>query len=204
MKLLSWNVNGVRATLNKGLIEWMEREQADVVCLQETKAREKQVDVIWPEGYTAHWHSAEKAGYSGTLTLTRRKTLSVQRGLDGLLEDKEGRVLTTEFDDFFLVNCYTPNAKRELERLPYRHKEWDPAFLKFLKRLETRKPVVFCGDLNVAHEPIDLAIRRAMSALTASRGRSAKVFPTSWRRASSTPSARCIPGSPASTRGGAR
>jgi exodeoxyribonuclease-3 len=157
MKLVSWNVNGVRATLNKGLLDWLEREQADVVCLQETKAREEQVDVIWPEGYAAHWNSAEKPGYSGTLTLTRRPTLSVQRGLGGLLEDKEGRVLTTEFDDFFLVNCYTPNAKRELERLPYRHKEWDPAFLKFLRTLEEMKPVVFCGDLNVAHTPIDLA-----------------------------------------------
>jgi exodeoxyribonuclease-3 len=156
MKLVSWNVNGVRATLNKGLLDWLEREQADVVCLQETKAREEQVDVIWPEGYAAHWNSAEKPGYSGTLTLTRRPTLSVQRGLGGLLEDKEGRVLTTEFDDFFLVNCYTPNAKRELERLPYRHKEWDPAFLKFLRTLEEMKPVVFCGDLNVAHAEIDL------------------------------------------------
>ena len=157
MKLVSWNVNGVRATLNKGLLDWIEREQADVVCFQETKAREEQVAVIWPAGYAAHWNSAEKPGYSGTLTLTRRPTLSVQRGLGGLLEDREGRVLTTEFDDFFLVNVYTPNAKRELERLPYRHKEWDPAFLKFLRTLEEMKPVVFCGDLNVAHLPIDLA-----------------------------------------------
>ncbi len=157
MKLVSWNVNGVRATLNKGLLDWLEREQADVVCFQETKAREEQVDVLWPEGYAAHWNSAEKPGYSGTLTLTRRRTHGVQRGLGGLLEDKEGRVLTTEFDDFFLVNVYTPNSKRELERLAYRHKEWDPAFLKFLKQLEATKPVVFCGDLNVAHTPIDLA-----------------------------------------------
>ncbi len=157
MKLLSWNVNGVRATLKKGLLDWIEREQADVICLQETKAREEQVEVIWPEGYSSHWNSAEKPGYSGTLTLSRLPVLSVQRGLGDILPDNEGRVLTTEFADFFLVNCYTPNAKRGLERLPYRHKEWDPAFLKFLQRLEQRKPVVYCGDLNVAHTPIDLA-----------------------------------------------
>jgi exodeoxyribonuclease-3 len=157
MKLLSWNVNGVRATLNKGLLDWMEREQADVVCIQETKAREEQVDVIWPSGYSAHWNSAEKAGYSGTLTLSRLPILSVRRGLGSHIEDREGRVLTTEFNDFFLVNCYTPNSKQALERLPYRHKEWDPAFLRFLRELEAAKPVVFCGDLNVAHTPIDLA-----------------------------------------------
>lgn len=157
MKLVSWNVNGVRAVLKKGLLDWIVSENADVVCLQETKARPEQVEVEWPAGYEAHWHSADKPGYSGTLTLTKRPPLSVARGLGKFTADNEGRVLTTEFADFFLVNCYTPNAKRELERLEYRHKDWDPAFLKHLKLLEKKKPVIFCGDLNVAHTEIDLA-----------------------------------------------
>ena len=122
---------------------------------------QEQVEVIWPEGYQAHWNSAEKKGYSGTLTLTRIPTLSVSRGLGSILEDREGRVLTTEFPDFFLVNCYTPNSKRELIRLPYRHQEWDPAFQKYLQALETTKPVIFCGDLNVAHTEIDLSNPKA-------------------------------------------
>ena len=162
MKLVSWNVNGIRAVLNKGcLLEWLKREQADVVCLQETKARPEQVAMLWPLGYEAHWHSAERPGYSGTLTLARTAPLAVTRGMAGPVEDHEGRVLTTEFPEFFLVNCYTPNAKRELERLEYRHREWDPAFLAHLQRLERTKPVIFCGDLNVAHTEIDLANPKA-------------------------------------------
>ena len=161
MKLVSWNVNGIRAVLNKGLLDWIKREQADIVCFQETKAREEQVAVVWPDGYEAHWHSAERPGYSGVLTLTRHKPLSTTRGMGALLGDNEGRVLTVELPEFFLVNCYTPNAKRELERLEYRHREWDPAFLKHLKQLERKKPVVFCGDLNVAHTEIDLANPKA-------------------------------------------
>ena len=157
MKLISWNVNGVRAVLGKGLLEFIRSEDPDILCLQEVKAQPEQVDVEWPAGYEAHWNSAEKKGYSGTLTLTRAKSLSVERGLGGFPEDREGRVLTTEHAEFFLVNCYTPNSQRELTRLDYRHREWDPAFLRHLRSLEKRKPVVFCGDLNVAHTEIDLA-----------------------------------------------
>ena len=161
MKLLSWNVNGLRAVLGKGLLDFIRSEDPDVVCLQEIKAQPEQVEVEWPAGYVAHWNPAEKKGYSGTLTLTREKVLAVERGLGKHLEDREGRVLTTEFADFFLVNCYTPNSQRELTRLDYRHREWDPAFLRHLKALEKRKPVVFCGDLNVAHTEIDLANPKA-------------------------------------------
>jgi len=161
VKLISWNVNGVRSALSKGLLAYIEAEQPDALCLQEVKAMPDQVEIAWPSGYQAHWNPAEKKGYSGTLTLTRTAPLSVRSGLGKLLEDREGRVLTTEFADFFLVNCYTPNSKRELTRLDYRHREWDPAFLQFLKTLEKTKPVVFCGDLNVAHTEIDLANPKA-------------------------------------------
>lgn len=161
MKLISWNVNGVRSALNKGLMDFIHAEKADVICLQEVKASPDQVEVQWPKGYEAIWHPAEKKGYSGTLTLTRSKPMSVARGLGTWLSENEGRVLTTEFPEFFLVNCYTPNSKRELTRLPYRHKEWDPAFLAYLKALEKTKPVIFCGDLNVAHTEIDLANPKA-------------------------------------------
>lgn len=161
MKLISWNVNGVRSALGKGLLEFLQAEKADVVCLQEVKAMPDQVEVQWPKGYEAIWHPAEKKGYSGTLTLTRSKPVSVNRGLHTWLSENEGRVLTTEFPEFHLVNCYTPNSKRELSRLPYRHKEWDPAFLSYLKALEKTKPVIFCGDLNVAHTEIDLANPKA-------------------------------------------
>lgn len=161
VKLISWNVNGVRSALSKGLLTYLESEKPDVLCLQEVKAQPDQVEALWPAGYTAHWNSAEKKGYSGTLTLTRLPTVSVQRGLGTLLDDREGRVLTTEFQDLFLVNCYTPNSQRELTRLDYRHREWDPAFLSYLKTLESSKPVIFCGDLNVAHTEIDLANPKA-------------------------------------------
>jgi exodeoxyribonuclease-3 len=161
MKLVSWNVNGVRSALGKGLLDWIRRERADVVCLQETKARPEQVPAIWPRGYEAHWHSADQAGYAGVLTLTKTPPLSVTRGLGDLLADTEGRVLTLEFADHYLVNCYTPNAKRDLSRLDYRHRQWDPAFRRYLQTLAQRKPVVFCGDFNVAHTEIDLANPKA-------------------------------------------
>jgi exodeoxyribonuclease III len=161
MKLVSWNVNGVRSALRQGLMEFLITEKPDVLCLQETKAHPEDVEVSWPDGYHAHWHSADKRGYSGTLTIIRPPTRSVNRGLGRLLTDTEGRVLTVELDDFFLVNCYTPNSKRDLARLPYREKEWDPAFRKHLRKLEATKPVIFCGDLNVAHTEIDLANPKA-------------------------------------------
>jgi exodeoxyribonuclease III len=159
MKLVSWNVNGIRSALGKTLAEFIASSDADVYAFQETKAERSQVESLTfpPRGYHAYWNSAEKKGYSGTLVLSKDKPLSVSYGLGLPDHDKEGRVITCEFADFVLVNVYTPNAKNDLARLKYRHDEWDPAFLSYVSKLETTKPVVICGDLNVAHEPIDLA-----------------------------------------------
>jgi len=158
MRLLSWNVNGVRAALKKGLLDWMAASRADVICLQETKAHPGDVQhVPWPAGLQPHWHSAEKKGYSGTVVFTRTPPLAVTDGIGSAAHDREGRVITAEYPDFFVVNVYQPNSQRGLTRLAYRTEEWDPQFLKFLRKLERRKPVVFCGDLNVAHQEIDLA-----------------------------------------------
>lgn len=158
MKLVSWNVNGIRAALKKGAMDYFASVGADVICLQETKAHPGDVQhVEWPRGYETFWNSAEKKGYSGTAVLTRTKPLSVTSGIGAAAHDREGRVLTAEFADFFLVNVYQPNSQRGLTRLDYRTREWDPAFLAFLKKLGKKgKPVVFCGDLNVAHTEIDL------------------------------------------------
>jgi exodeoxyribonuclease-3 len=155
MKLVSWNVNGLRACLKKGFLEFASASDADVICLQEVRARPEQVDMDLP-GYTMHWNPALRRGYSGTAMLTRRTPLAVFPGMDDPEHDAEGRVLTAEYDDCFVVTVYTPNVQRELNRLEYRDQRWDPDFRKFLKKLEKRKPVVFCGDLNVAHEEIDL------------------------------------------------
>lgn len=156
MKLISWNVNGIRAALKKGFLDFVEAEGADIVCVQETKASPEVVDAVWPARYEAHWNSAEKKGYSGTLILTRPRPLAITRGIGIGEHDREGRVLTAEYEEFFLVNVYVPNSKRELTRLPYRQ-QWDRDFLGYLKSLERTKPVIFCGDLNVAHTEIDLA-----------------------------------------------
>ncbi len=157
MKLISWNVNGVRAVLKKGYLDWMQAAKADVICLQETKAHPGDVQhVEWPKGYTAYWNSAVKKGYSGTVIFTRETPLNVTNGIGETAHDDEGRVITAEYGDFFLVNVYQPNSQRGLTRLDYRTQAWDPAFLKYLKKLEKKKPVVFCGDLNVAHTEIDL------------------------------------------------
>jgi exodeoxyribonuclease-3 len=158
MKFFSWNVNGLRAVLKKGLTEILAAEDADFVCFQETKAHPSDVDYDWSAlGYqSAEWNWAEKKGYSGVLTLSKQKPLSVTRGIGIAEHDREGRVVTTEFADFFLVNVYVPNSQRELARLDYRQK-WDADFLSFLCGLQTKKPVIFCGDLNVAHTAIDLA-----------------------------------------------
>lgn len=156
MKILSWNVNGLRAILRKGFVDFLEHEEPDIVCLQETKCTPGVVDLSWAQGWHAHWNSAERKGYSGVATFSRRPPLTVARGIGRSAHDREGRVLTTEHEDFFLVNVYVPNSKRDLSRLPYRQ-EWDAAFLKYLRKLETKKPVVFCGDLNVAHTELDLA-----------------------------------------------
>ena len=159
MKLLSWNVNGARAGLDKGtLVPWLAAGGADVVCLQETKCHPGDVaHVSWPADYrSVTFHAAEKKGYSGTAILSRREPLALRLGLGDPEHDGEGRVLTAEFPEFFLVNVYTPNAQDGLRRLAYRQ-VWDTAFLHHLRTLEKTKPVVTCGDFNVAHQAIDLA-----------------------------------------------
>ena len=154
MKLISWNVNGLRACLGKGFLDFFREADADVVCLQETKLQPHQIELDLP-GYRQYWNSAEKKGYSGTALFTRIEPLQVTYGL-GLPEyDTEGRVITAEFAGFFLVCCYTPNAQRGLARLDYRM-AWEDAFRAYLMDLDRRKPVVLCGDLNVAHTEIDL------------------------------------------------
>ncbi len=158
MKLISWNVNGIRAIEKKGFIDMIYELDADVIGLQETKAQDDQVREALSklEGYEVFSNSAERKGYSGTAILTRKKPLSVTNDIGIAEHDTEGRVITTEFDDFFLVNTYVPNSGGELARLDYRQ-TWDAALLAHLQRLEEKKPVVLCGDLNVAHRPIDLA-----------------------------------------------
>ena len=157
MKMISWNVNGIRAILGKGLAEFVDSTKPDILCLQEVKALPEQVDMEWLDpAYAQFWNSAEKKGYSGTLILSKTKPLSASNGIGARKHDTEGRVITLEFPDYHLVNVYTPNAQNVLKRLDYRQ-EWDAAFLKYLRKLEKTKPVVFCGDLNVAHEEIDLA-----------------------------------------------
>ncbi|HTB85335.1 MAG TPA: exodeoxyribonuclease III [Candidatus Sulfotelmatobacter sp.] len=156
MKILSWNVNGLRAVLKKNFLEFIASEKPDILCLQETKCTPEDVEQLWPAHYTTYWNTAEKKGYSGTAIFTKDRPLKVTPHLGVTDHDKEGRVLTAEYEGFFLVNVYVPNSKRELERLPYRQ-VWDADFLKFLKKLEKKKPVIFCGDLNVAHTEIDLA-----------------------------------------------
>ena len=155
-KIISWNVNGIRAILSKNFWEFFEEEQPDILCLQETKAQQEQVELEL-EGYHQYWNSAEKKGYSGTAIFTKVKPLNVIYDLGIEEHDKEGRVITLEFKDYFLVTVYTPNSKAGLKRLDYRSQEWDVAFLDFVKNLDKKKPVIFCGDLNVAHKEIDLA-----------------------------------------------
>jgi len=158
MKLVSWNVNGVRAAYKKGLLDYMTSEQADVICLQEAKAHPGDAQhIAWPNGYEVFWNPAVKKGYSGTIVFTRVKPRSVSLGIGAKDHDNEGRVITVEYDDFYLLNVYQPNSQRGLLRLEYRTQEWDPAFLAYLKKLKKKKPVIFCGDLNVAHKEIDLA-----------------------------------------------
>lgn len=159
MKLISWNVNGLRAILKKGFVDWVKQEKPDVLCLQETKCSDDDTQLDLP-GYRAYWNCAQKKGYAGTATLTQIEPLAVQTGMGKPEFDGEGRLLTLEFRAFYLINVYTPNSQRTLDRLPYRM-AWDKAFLAFLKRLEKKKPVVFCGDLNVAHQEIDLANPKA-------------------------------------------
>ena len=159
MKLVSWNVNGLRACINKGFIDYFKQADADVFCLQETKLQEGQIDLTPFEGYESYWNYAEKKGYSGTAVFTRVAPLSVRYGLEEDAEP-EGRVVTLEFEDFYLVNVYTPNARRDLSRLDFRI-EWEDRFRAYLLELDAKKPVVVCGDLNVAHEEIDIKNAKA-------------------------------------------
>ncbi len=155
MKIVSWNVNGIRACINKGFNDFFKEADADIFCIQETKLQDEQAESIEFEGYTKYINSAVKKGYSGTMIFTKQKPLNVTYDL-GIEEfDKEGRIITLEYDKFFIVNCYTPNSKRELERLDYRMK-WEDEVRSYLKRLDDIKPVIYCGDLNVAHEEIDI------------------------------------------------
>jgi len=155
MKLISWNVNGIRACLGRDFAESFAQFDADIICLQETKAQQEQVDFA-PEGYHVYFNSAVKKGYSGTAIFTRVKPIEVSFGLGIKEHDQEGRVITLEFDAFFLVNVYTPNSRHELVRLDYRM-AWEDAFRAYLCELDKQKPVIVCGDLNVAHQEIDLA-----------------------------------------------
>ena len=155
MKFISWNVNGIRAVLKKGFMDFLEQENPDIICLQETKAHKEQVDINLENYPFDYWNSASKKGYSGTAIFSKKEPLNVIYDMDIEVHDQEGRIITLEFEDYFLVTVYTPNSKRELLRLEYRQ-EWDKDFLKFLKELEKKKPVIFCGDLNVAHKEIDL------------------------------------------------
>jgi len=154
------NVNGLRAVLRKNFLDYLAEEAPDILCLQETKASPDDVEQLWPAIYQTHWNTAEKKGYSGVAVFTKHRPLNVTLGIGITEHDREGRVLTAEYDDFFLVNVYVPNSKRELTRLAYRQ-QWDGDFLRHLKNLEKRKPVIFCGDLNVAHTEIDLANPKA-------------------------------------------
>ncbi|MFI5205875.1 MAG: exodeoxyribonuclease III [Candidatus Paceibacterales bacterium] len=170
MKIMSWNVNGIRAVHKKGLfVPFVQKYQPDVLCLQETKAQQAQSEVVIP-GYEEYWNSAERPGYSGTAIFCKEKPLSVVLGIPEKIAKKygfvhdgygdpltEGRVVAAEFKKCWVVSVYTPNSKDDLSRIPLRHKQWDPAFLNYMKELEESKPVIFCGDLNVAHTPDDLA-----------------------------------------------
>lgn len=154
MKLISWNVNGLRACMTKGFMDFFKEADADIFCLQETKLQEGQIDMELP-GYYQYWNYAEKKGYSGTAVFTKKEPLSVAYGIGIEEHDHEGRVITLEYEDFFVVTVYTPNSQDGLARLDYRMR-WEDDFLAYLKKLEGKKPVIFCGDLNVAHKEIDL------------------------------------------------
>jgi len=176
MKCISWNVNGIRACINKGFIEYLENESPDIIGLQETKGRQEQVaqkhiDEIESLGYHIYWNAAERPGYSGTAVFSKKAALKVNYGFDvdsldisdlqeaneTIIDNHEGRVTTLEFEDFIFTTVYTPNSKDDLSRLDYRHKSWDKIYLQHIKKLEENKPVISCGDFNVAHNEIDLA-----------------------------------------------
>ena len=154
MKLISWNVNGIRACVQKGFLDFFKEVDADIFCIQESKMQEGQLELEL-EGYHQYWNYAEKKGYSGTAIFTKQEPISVQYGIGIEEHDHEGRVITLEFEDFYMVTVYTPNSQDELKRLDYRM-QWETDFLAYLKKLDEKKGVIFCGDLNVAHQEIDL------------------------------------------------
>ncbi|MBY0759159.1 MULTISPECIES: exodeoxyribonuclease III [Sellimonas] len=154
MKFISWNVNGIRACVQKGFLDFFKETDADIFCIQETKMQEGQLELDLP-GYHQYWNSAVRKGYSGTAVFTKKEPIQVSRGIGIEEHDQEGRVITLEFEDFYFITVYTPNSQNELARLDYRM-QWEKDFLAYLKKLEETKPVVFCGDLNVAAEEIDL------------------------------------------------
>lgn len=154
MKLISWNVNGLRACMKKGFMDYFRAENADVFCVQETKLQPEQAPEEW-DGYCDYWNSAEKKGYSGTAMFCKTEPISVTFGIGIEEHDHEGRVITAEYEDFYMVTCYTPNSQNELARLPYRM-QWEDDFRAYLLALDAKKPVILCGDLNVAHQEIDL------------------------------------------------
>lgn len=154
MKLISWNVNGLRACVQKGFLDFFNEIDADIFSIQESKLQEGQIALDLP-GYHQYWNYAQKKGYSGTAVFSKQEALSVSYGIGIPEHDTEGRVITLEYENFYLVNCYTPNSQNELARLPYRM-EWETDFLSYLKTLDEKKPVIYCGDLNVAHEEIDI------------------------------------------------
>lgn len=156
IKFISFNVNGIKSAVDKGLLDFIRQAKPHAICLQETKSPKKQPPIDLP-GYHLYWNYAQKPGYSGTAIFSRSEPQEVSNGISIEKHDQEGRVITAEYEEYFLVCVYVPNAKRKLERLDYRVKEWDIDFLKYLKKLERRKPVIFCGDLNVAHQELDLA-----------------------------------------------
>lgn len=160
MLFISWNVNGLRSIMQKGFLDFVKESDPDILCLQETRAPKEGFKLAL-DGYEGYWSYAQKAGYSGTALFSKVKPLKVRNGINIAKHDKEGRVITAEYEKFYLVNVYVPNSKRELERLPYRSQEWDIDFLKYLKSLEKKKPVIFCGDMNVAHKEIDLTHPKA-------------------------------------------
>ena len=156
MKFISWNVNGIRAVIKKGFYDFVNEYNPDIICIQETKAHKDQVNIELDNYPFQYWNSAQKKGYSGVAIFSKVEPIKVENNMNIEKHDLEGRVITLEFNKYYLVTVYTPNSKRDLSRLDYRYNEWDKDFLKFLKKLEEKKPVIFCGDLNVAHTEIDL------------------------------------------------
>ncbi len=190
MRFISWNVNGLRACLTKGFPEFFQQIDADIFCLQETKLQQGQVEMVLP-GYRQYWNSAVKKGYSGTAVFSKKEPLSVSYGLGIEEHDQEGRVITLEFPAFYLTTVYTPNSQEGLKRLSYRM-EWEDAFRDYLKGLDSKRPVVVCGDMNVAHQEIDLKNPKPTAKTLALPMRKENAFPSCWQRGSLIPTVACI------------